>query len=314
MATPTAPIVSDGSQFLGASTPNKGTTSSNDLNRDVHVGVLEAFKRKTIIADLIDSRTIVGGTGAQFIVEGKEDKDDTQVDEYFAGNQVVVNNGTQDEIVIPLDRPQYTARRIDDWDAAVASYDIMSMNQRQVGSKLMNVVDRKAVAAVVAAGSAVDLIGNGTSTIVANAAIATGTALERGDALCESIYAAAAAIRENDDYSDLFVMLTPTNYSYVVQSSRSVNTDFTNGNGGFDSGIAYEVGGVKLVQTNNFPATSGLEAVVFGNQAAGIVKLWDIKTRVVDDADFLSAKRLQAFFSNGMGPLRAQSCCLITSA
>jgi len=307
--------VADGSAFDGASTPNTGTDTSNTLSRDIHVGVLESFKRRPTVADMIDSRTVSGGTGAQFTVEGKEDDVDTGVDNYVAGSKIKVSNGTQDELVINLDRPQYVARRIDDWDAAVANYDVMAMNQRQVGSKLLNVVDRKAVAAVkLSAAATTNLVNNGTNTVVSATAIASGATPEaRGDALAGAIYEASASIRENDDFGELYAIMTPSNYNLLVQSNKAVNADFTNGNGGFDSGTVYQIGGITMVQTNNFPADAGLECIVFGEQAAGIVKLWDIKTKVVDDPDYLSAKRLQAFFSNGMAPLRPQSACQIVS-
>ena len=303
--------------YTGATTPNTGTDSARTLSRDVHVGVLEAFKRRTSIIDLLDSRSITGGTGAQFTVEGKEDAADatpTAVVSHTAGTEVSITGSTQDDIIINLDRPQYVARRIDDWDAAVANYDVMAMNKRQVGSKLYNVVDRKAIAAVEAATAATGLVLNGDGHIVTNTTIASATtAKAKGDAICESIYAAAAAIRGEDDYSDLYVALDPVNYSYVVQSDRAVNADFTNGNGGFDTGITKQVGGVWLVQTNNMPATAALEALVFGMQAAGVVKLWDVSADVIDDPQFLKAKRLQGYFSNGMAPLRPQSSAAIKS-
>ncbi len=265
----------------------------------------------------MDTRSITGGTGAQFTIEGREDDVDTNVVSHTAGTEVNITAGTVDEIVINLDRPQYVARRIDDWDAAVANYDVMAMNQRQVGSKLMNVVDRKAVAAVAlsALGATNVVVNNGSNTTVVNTAIAGGaTAEAKGDAICEAIFAATASIRENDDYSDLYVILSPTNYSLAVQSKKAVNADWTNGNGGFDSGVVAQVGGVTLLQTNNMPATANLEAIVFGYQAAGIVKLWDVSADVIDDPQFLKAKRLQGYFSNGMAPLRPQSACQIHSA
>ena len=298
--------------FTGATTPNVGTDTANTLSRDVHVGVLEAFKRIPSTVNFIYNKTITGGTGATFTIEGKVDDVDTGVVSYTAGTQINVSNTTQDEITINLDRPQYIAHRVDGWDAAVANYDVMAMNSRQVGTKLDNVVDRKAVAAVEAATTTTGLVSNGDGSVVVNTALPGGvaagtTAKALGDAIAESIYAAAAAIRANDDLSDLYCNLNPVNYSYVVQSDRAVNSDFTGGNGGFDTGVVKMVGGVQLVQTNNMPATAGLIALVYGYQAAGVASLWDIRTKIVDDPDFLDANRIQGYFSNGMAPLRPQS-------
>jgi hypothetical protein len=124
-----------------------------------------------------------------------------------------------------------------------------------------------------------------------------------GDELCESIFAAAAAIRTHDDTSDLFVALNQTNYSYVVQSGKAVNADYTGGNGGFDSGTVMQVGGVKIVETNNLPATAGLIGLVFASDAAGLVKLWDVQTKITEQADFLDAKLITAYFANGVAAL-----------
>jgi len=300
--------------FTGATTPNIGTDTTNTLSRDVHVGVLEAFKRQPSTIDYLYKQTITGGTGATFTIEGKVDTADAPVASYTAGTQINVSNTTQDEITINLDRPQYIAHRVDSWDAAVANYDVLAMNQRQVGTKLMNVVDRKAIAAVEAATTATGLVSNGDGTVVVNTVIASATtAKTKGDAICESIFAAVAAIRANDDMSELYVNVDPINYSYIVQSDRAISMDFSTGNGDYGMGKVYMVGGATIVETNNMPATANLEALVFGYQAAGVAVLWDIKTKVVDDVDFLDAKRIQAYFSNGMAPLRPQSSASIKS-
>jgi len=301
--------------FTGATTPNVGTDTTNTLSRDVHVGVLEAFKRQPSTIDFLYKKTITGGTGATFTIEGKTDAVDTDVASYTAGTQINVSNSTQDEISITLDRPQYIAHRVDGWDAAVANYDVMAMNYRQIGSKLDNVVDRKAIAAVEAATTATGLVSNGDGTVVVNTAIASATTAEAiGDALCESIFAAVAAIRAKDDMSDLYVNLDPINYSYVIQSKKALYMEYSSNNGDYAAGKVYQVGGAMLVQTNNMPATAALEALVFGYQAAGVAVLWDIRTKIVDDVDFLDAKRIQAYFSNGMAPLRCQSAASIKSA
>ena len=138
--------------YEGATTPNIGTDTGADLTRDITLDVLQAFERKTRFIDKIRIDTIPEGSAAgSFIIEGKEDRDDGALTEYQAGTQVSVSNGTQDEIIIPLDRPQYESRRIDKWKQAVARYDTVAMNVRQLGTRLANAIDRKIAAAVEAA-------------------------------------------------------------------------------------------------------------------------------------------------------------------
>ena len=302
--------------YTGATTPNVGSDSTNALNRDVYVGVLSAFKRKSLFADKILTRVITGGTGAQFIVEGKEDAVDTNVVSYTSGTQVAVTDSTQDELVINLDRPQYIARRIDKFEEATASYDVVPMNLNQIGSKMANVVDRKAVAGIEAASLATGLVGNGSSVTVVNTALPGGaaaatTASGLGDEIVESVYAAIAALQVNDDFNEIMVAMSPTNFQYLPQSLNIVNNDVTMDNGGLDTGIVKMIGGAKVYSSNNMPATAGLIALAWTQEAAGCVKLWDVKTKVTEQPDFLDAKLITAYFSNGIAALRASSAVSI---
>lgn len=300
--------------YTGATTPNIGTTSNDTLSRDVQLDVLEANQRRLVVSPLLWTKTIQNGTGGQFIIEGKEDATNAGVASYTAGAQVDVTNGTQDEIIINLDRPQYVARRIDKWSEAVANYDTVAMNVRQVGSKLGAFVERKAIAAVEASSLATGLAGNGNGIVTVAAAMGTGTPIEKGNAIADAIYTTVAKIRENDDDGMVYVVMSPTNYSFVVRSDRAINSDFTNGNGGFDTGIVKQVSGAVILQSNDMPATAGLVALAFTYQSAGIVKLWDVQSKITEQADFLDAKLLTAYFSNGMGALRASSTASLKTA
>lgn len=302
--------------YTGASTPNVGTNSAATLSRDIHIDVLMSFQRRTGFMDKIYTQTISGGTGGQFTIEGKEDTNATGTEAYTAGTQVNITAGTQDERVINLDRPTYVARRIDRFDEAVANYDVMSMQNRQIGSKLANVIDRKISAAIEAASLATGLVGNGNGTVVVNTALPGGaaaatTAEALGNEIIESVYAAIAAIRTSDDYGDVYVGVSPTTFQYLPQSLKIVDTSYTSGNGGLDSGTVAMIGGAKVFETNNLPTTAGLIALAFTEQAAGMVKLWDVQTKISEQPDFLDAKLITAYFSNGIGSLRPNSAVSI---
>jgi hypothetical protein len=261
--------------------------------------------------DKLYTQTIQGGTGAQFTIEGKEDIDSTGTGTYAAGSQVTITAGTQDDKIINLDRPTYVARRIDKFDEAVANYDVIAMQVRQIGTKLANVIDRKCSAAIEAASLATGLVGNGNGHVVVNTSLEGGVAAATtseglGDELCESIFMAAAKIREADDMGPIYAAVSPTSYSYIVQSKKAINADYTSANGGYDSGTVAKVGGVIVFETNNLPTTAGLKGLVFCDQAAGVVKLWDVNTKITEQADFLDAKLITAYFSNGIASLRPQ--------
>lgn len=302
--------------YEGATTPNVGTDTAVDLTRDITLDVLQAFERKTRFVNIIRMDTIPEGAAAgSFIIEGKEDRDDGALTEYPAGTQVNVSNGTQDEIIIPLDRPQYESRRIDKWKEAVARYDTVAMNVRQLGTRLANAIDRKAAAAIEAASLATGLVANGDGTVVTNGDLATGTTAEElGTAFAESIYASVAAMQENDVDEKVYVACSPTWYSYLPQTFNAVSKDFTSDNGGYDSGVIKMIGGAEVFSTNNLPATADLVALAFTSEAAGMAKLWDVQIDINEQPQFLNAKLINAYFSNGIAALRPQCAVSIKSA
>lgn len=300
--------------YTGSTTPNAGTDSAADLKRDITLDVLQAKERQTRYVDLLRTDTISGGASSgSFIVEGKEDRTDGNLTAYPAGTQVNVNNGTQDEIIIALDRPQYESRRIDKFEQAVARYDTLAMNVRQLGTRLANAIDRKAAAAVEASSLATGLVSNGNGTVVVNTALAggladTGVAADRGKELIESIYASVAAMEENDVSDEgIYVGMSPTNFQYLPQSLTIIDKDYSANNGGLDIGDVKMVGGATVFKSNNLPTTAGLVAQVFTPEAAAIVKLWDINVDINPQPEFLDAKLINAYFSNGMGALRPQA-------
>ena len=295
--------------YDGNTTPNVGTDSAADLTRDITLDVLQAFERKTRFMDLIRVDNIPEGSAAgSFVVEGKEDKDDGALTEYPAGAQVNVSNGAQDEIIIPLDRPQYESRRIDKWKQAIARYDTIAMNVRQLGTRLANAIDRKIAAAVEASSLATGLVANGDGTVVVNAGIVVPMTDPEatGKAFAQAIYAGLAAMRENDVEDEAYVACSPTLYSSLPQALITIDSDYTSGNGGYDIGEVKMVGGAKVFTSNNIPATAGLMALMFTSEAAGMAKLWDVTIDINEQPEFLNAKLINAYFSNGVAALRPQ--------
>jgi len=303
--------------YDGNTTPNIGTDTAADLTRDITLDVLEAFQRKTRFMDLIRVDNIPEGSAAgSFIIEGKEDRDDGALTEYQAGTRVNVSNGTQDEIIVPLDRPQYESRRVDKWKQAVARYDTVAMNVRQLGTRLANAIDRKIAAAVEASSLATGLVANGDGTVVINAGIVVPMTDPEatGKAFAQAIYAGIAAMRENDVEDEIYVACSPTLYSSLPQALITIDSDYTNGNGGYDIGEVKMVGGASVFTSNNIPATANLHALMFTGEAAGMARLWDIQIDINEQPEYLNAKLINAYFSNGVKALRPQCAVSIKSA
>jgi hypothetical protein len=93
-----------------------------------------------------------------------------------------------------------------------------------------------------------------------------------------------------------------------------VSKDFTNDNGGYDTGIIKMVGGAEVFSTNNLPTTAALVGLAFTSEAAGVAKLWDVQIDIDKEPAFLNAKLISAYFSNGMAALRPQCAVSIKSA
>ena len=303
--------------YIGNTNPNVGTDSGTDLTRDITLDVLESFERKTRFMDLIRVDSIPEGSAAgSFVIEGKEDTSDGALVEYPAGSQVNVSNGTQDEIIISLDRPQYESRRIDKWKQAVARYDTVAMNVRQLGTRLANAIDRKIAAAVEASSLATGLVSNGNGTVIVNTAIVTPVTDPEatGKAFAQAIYAGIAAMRELDVEEEVFVACSPTIYSTLPQALITVSSDYTNGNGGYDIGEVKMVGGATVFVSNNIPATASLQGLMFTAEAAGMARLWDVTIDINEQPEFLNAKLINAYFSNGVAALRPQCAVSIKKA
>jgi len=302
--------------YTGNTTPNVGTDSGADLTRDITLDVLQAFERKVRFVDKLRIDTIPEGSAAgSFVIEGKEDIDDGNLTEYTAGTQVEVNNGTQDEIIVPLDRPQYESRRIDKWKQAIARYDTVAMNIRQLGTRLANAIDRKLSAGVYASSQATGLVANGDGTTILNAGIVLPMVDPEatGKAFAQAIYAAVAVMEENDVDEVVEVACSPTLYSSLPQALITVSSDYTNGNGGYDTGEIKMVGGASVFASNNIPVSTGLVALAFTSEAAGMAKLWDVTIDINEQPEFLNAKLINAYFSNGVKALRPQCAVAITN-
>ena len=149
---------------------------------------------------------------------------------------------------------------------------------------------------------------------------AAATTEAKGDAIAESIFAAKAALEENDDMGEAYCVLSPTNYSYLVQSSKSINVDYS-GNGSYASGTILEVAGVKIYKSNNIPATiangattTAAVGIVFTRQAVGVLELIGMQTNQEKQIDFLDATLMTAYYAIGCGVLRPESKVMLGDA
>ncbi len=306
-----------------------GATSAADLSRDVYIETLEAFNRALVGLNLVRRQTIQSGKAGQFIIGGKT-SDSTVPATYARGTQVDVTDAELDERTILLARPVYEAKRVDQFEERVAHYDTRSIITNQMGEALGNKVDRQVFDTILSAALDIDITGNSVSSaLVSNPAAGTvaaltytGSAEAKGDLLAGAIFEADAALKANDVSEQAYCVVGPVQYGELVQSTKAVNADYTNGNGGYDSGTVMMVGGVQILRSNNVKGNTGgasgaaekLLGLVFTSEAAGVLELIGMTTNQEKQIDFLDATLMTAYYANGMGVLRPECAVAILSA
>ena len=308
--------------YPGAAAVLTGATTTNDLSRDVYIETLEAFNRTTIFRSLVYTQTIDSGKAGQFIVNGKATAG-TDAATYNRGTQVDITDAEMDERTIILARPVYEAKRVDQFEERVAHYDVRSMITNQMGESLANKYDN-AVATVLFSDHSANtgVAANPDEVVAINSGSTAAVGAEaKGDAIAEAIFTAKASLEANDDNGEAYCVLSPLDYSYVVQSTKAINADYSTGNGSYNMGTVMEVGGVKILKSNNIPAsyTVGITSavpngVVFTRQAAGVLELIGLQTNQEKQIDFLDSTLMTAYYAIGTGMLRPESKVVITAA
>ena len=306
--------------YTGAASIITGGTTTNDLSRDIYIETLEAFNRTLVGLTNVRRQSIPTGKAGQFIIGGKT-SDATTPATYARGTQVDVTDAEFDERTIVLARPIYEAKRVDQFEERVAHYDIRSVITNQMGESLGNKVDKEVFDTILTASAGTGLVSNPDAGQVA-AITYTGTAKAKGDLIAEAIFEAAARIQMNDVNDAPVCVLAPIDYANLVQSDRAVNADYTNGNGGIDSGMVMEVAGVRVLRSNNLKGTKGgvgeaaekLLGLVFTPEAAGVLELIGMTTNQEKQIDFLDATLMTAYYANGMGVLRPECAVALMEA
>lgn len=117
-----------------------------------------------------------------------------------------------------------------------------------------------------------------------------------------AIFEAVAGMESKSITGDKVCVLNPEAYYALVQEDKAVNRDFTNGNGGIDTGSVFNIAGVPIMMSNNVNSDSW--GYVFTPAAVGVVKLMDIKS----EANYIPEKLgtlMTSSYAMGEGILNA---------
>ena len=275
--------------------------------------VLTAFARKNMAMGMVKTRTISGGKSSQFIVTGKFDE--ANVVAHTPGTDISTNILKANERVITITDRYYHSVFLDDLEMKLAQYDIRSEIAKQMAEVISTKIDKSIFQGVYATASLTPIAGQQAGSVITNTAIASATSSEaKGDELIESIFAAQSALDAKDvPMEGRQFVTTPANYYAIVQSSKGVNRDWTQGNGGIDTGKVMTIAGLTITWSNNLPTAAGFEGMIFTPDCYGVVKAMDITS----EANYIPEKLgdlLTSYYAIGQGGLDPTPIALIMSA
>lgn len=195
-----------------------------------------------------------------------------------------------------------------------------------MGEALAVTIDKAVFAQVLVASQTSGTIGGAVmqpdGSEVNNDVIYTGaTAEAKGDALLAAIFEANTLLKQKDVMGEPVFVTTPANYNYLVQGGKGIDKDYTNGNGGLDTGNIIKIAGIKIVWSNHLPVATSvdvggtnkhLQGLLFTPECVGIVKLMDVTTEVDKLPTRIGEDLIKSYFWQGMGVLNPSCACAIT--
>lgn len=270
--------------------------------------VLTAFTRSNMFLDMVKKRTINGGVSAQFITTGQAA--DTDAATHTPGSDVSASVLKVSERTISITDRVYYSHFVDKLDEKLAQYDLRGELAKQAAEALSTKIDKQVASLIIEASEAAATstqIGGHVISMGTTAAFNALTTSQKGDALVEAMFSANVAFNAADVPMDGRVLVTtPQNYAYIVQSEKAVNRDFTNGNGGIDSGKVLNIAGTPIKWSNHIPATdtagSSVQGLFFQSGCVGVVTAMSITS----EANYIPEKLgdlLTSYYALGMGIL-----------
>ena len=237
--------------------------------------VLTSFEENNIFMGLVQTRTISSGKSASFPVIGSYTD---AVAEHVPGTDIDVSGIAAGERVISIDNLKYASVFVDNFEEAMAHYEVRGQYSTEMGRKLAQTIDGDVVTTLrTCVGGVAAATGQPTpeaAAIDAGVLIADAASV-KGNKIIDAMFQAQTILDEKDVPGERYVVVTPADYYNLVQSDKGTNSDYTSGNGGIDAGKITKIAGNNILVSNRL-ATG--EIVVFTTNAIGIVKLLDIKS------------------------------------
>lgn len=277
--------------------------------------ILAAFAEANVMMPLHMVRSIKSGKSASFPAQWK-----AAAAYHTPGTEIVGAVINANERVISIDNLLISHAFISSIDEAMNHYDVRSIYSTELGNALAYAADKNLIQiAVLAARAATTVTGGYGGSTLTNAGYDT-----TADTLVQGILDATQALDEKDIPStDRHAILKPKHYNLLVQSSKAINRDFTDGaNGDFAKREVFRIGDVQIHKSNHVPTTviaadsaanntydgtfTNTIGVVFHKSVCATVKLLDLA--VESEYDIRRQGTLMvAKYAMGHGILRPES-------
>jgi len=294
---------------------------------------ITAFEQASVTEGQEMVRSISSGKSATFPVMGR-----TTAAYHTPGAEINGTDVNHNEKVITINDLLISSAFLSSLEEAKNHWDVRSSYSTEIGRALAFQKDKHVLQTIGQAslGSA-NATGLDGGTTLTNTSIASATAATAANAMIDELFNAASALDSHyvpKEGRVAFIRLEE--YYKLANGTNAVNVDFTQGNGGIDSGKVMSIAGITLIPTPHFVASnvnsgvdqgsatqggSNPQAVNLSNyvclvshpSAVGTVKLMDLA--VESDYDIRRQGTLMvAKYAMGHGVLRPESAVGIKEA
>ncbi len=314
----------------------KGGADERALALKVFSGELAAaFERKSVVKDLLMSKTISHGKTAQFPAFGRAAAD------YHTKGSNIIEDGTPGletiktaERTIHLDDVLISSVLVTELDEMLAHFDERSIYADQLAEALARHYDEFAIRQIIRSARTdssddmvPDALTENSGAYIGSVAAAADVSATVGNTYIQAFHEAAAELdTRHVPASDRYALVTPNIYWSIVASGAAVHRDYGNEGAGTQyNGKVTMVAGFNLILTTNMPSTldttsyngtggiyndyrgdfTNTNAVCFHKQAAAVVKRMDITMETERLIEYQGTLMLGKLLC-GMGRLRPE--------
>jgi hypothetical protein len=227
---------------------------------------ITAFEQSSVTEGQEMVRSISSGKSATFPVMGR-----TSAAYHTPGSEIVGTDINHNEQIITINDLLVSSAFLSNIEEAKNHWDVRSSYSTEIGRALAFQKDKHVLQTIGQAslGSA-NATGLDGGTTLTNTSIASATAATAANAMIDELFNAASALDSHyvpKEGRVAFIRLEE--YYKLANGTNAVNVDFTQGNGGIDSGKVISIAGITLIPTPHFVASNVNSGVDQGSATQG---------------------------------------------